>query len=270
VTTGPSILVFDFDGVLCDSTPECLALTTATAVLLKGRQDLRRVSDDTLLDLVTRAAEPEFREFFFAHRRFVRWPREYWLILERFQVVRSGGIPTLTQADFDAYCQAVPEAGSVFEAAFFTVRDELRRRLFDTWVAMFELWPDVVGGLQALSGRCPVRILTGRDAGSVQAVLARQGLPIPLEHVYDARRFRNKVDGLSALRAEAGAVGRVHILDDNITHLIALLSPGVEAYWATWGYVCPGHADLARDYPQIHVCQRDGWSTYLQKQLERE
>jgi phosphoglycolate phosphatase-like HAD superfamily hydrolase len=252
--TSPVVL-FDFDGVFCDSTRECYTIALAARALIDETDSSRERVDeleggDTLLG------------FFRSHRAYVRWPREYWLVLETF--LAGGGAVTLTQRDFDVFEEACDPVALEFQQAFFDVRDNLRKNHYDAWIDLFDPYSSVVEGGRVVMEHLPFRILTGRDGSSVGAFLAKHGLEVPAEWIFDAKKFRNKVEGFEAIRAEMGRDRQYAFLDDNVTHLAALLPLGVHCYWATWGYSSQDHETTARELgPRIIRCDLDDWRDRL-------
>ena len=202
------VVLFDFDGVFCDSTRECYTIALGARALIDGTPSshelaLEMESGDPLLG------------FFRSHRAYVRWPREYWLLLETFRT--GGGAVTLTQRDFDEFEETGDPVALEFQEAFFDVRDEFRTNRYDSWIDLFDAYSSVVEGGREVMERLPFRILTGRDSSSVGAFLTKHGLAVPGEWIYDARRFRNKVEGFEAIRVEMGRDRPYAFLDDNVT-----------------------------------------------------
>ena len=249
------VVLFDFDGVFCDSTRECYTIALAARALMEGTRSSHELAAE--MD----GGDP-LLESFRTHRAYVRWPREYWLLLETFRA--GGGAVTLTQRDFDEFEETGDPVALEFQEAFFDVRDEFRTNRYDSWIDLFDAYSSVVEGGREVMERLPFRILTGRDSSSVGAFLTKHGLAVPGEWIYDARQFRNKVEGFEAIRVEMGRDRPYAFLDDNVTHLEALLPLGVQCFWATWGYSSEGHENTARELgSRIIRCHLDDWTERL-------
>ncbi len=246
------VRLFAFDGVFCASTRECFGVATAAQARLDGATE--DVADLAPWDVLDDPLLTVFRRY----RGYVRWPREYMLLM-----AYTGG--ELSQPDFDAYeAKGLPEA-MAFQEAFLATRDVLRTQHYDRWIGLFDPYQDVVDAALDLVERYEWRILTGRDGGSVGAVLGSAGLQVPPERIFDVKKFRNKVEGFRAIKAELGD-RPYRLIDDNCMHLAALLPEGVEPFWARWGYVAREHdaAATAHGWPLIH-CQRDDWHLKIQE-----
>jgi len=261
--TSPVVL-FDFDGVFCDSTRECYSIALAARALIDGTDDGTDYSHELVGELEDGDA---LLEFFRSHRPYIRWPREYWLLLETFRT--GGGAVTLTQRDFDDFEEAGDPVALAFQQAFFDVRDDLRTNRYDAWIDLFDAYSSVVEEGRVVMEHVPFRILTGRDGSSVGAFLAKHGLEVPGEWVFDAKQFRNKVEGFEAIRSEMGRDRLYAFLDDNVTHLAALLPLGVQCFWATWGYSSPDHENTARELgSRIIRCGLDDWTDRLMQAID--
>jgi phosphoglycolate phosphatase-like HAD superfamily hydrolase len=249
------VALFDFDGVFCDSTRECYTIALAARALIEG------IPSTHDLGAEMEGGDP-LLGFFRSHRAYVRWPREYWLLLETFRA--GGGAVEMTQRDFDEFEEKADPAALEFQRIFFDVRDDLRTNRYESWIDLFDTYSSVLEGGRVVMERIPYRILTGRDGFSVQAFLTKHGLVVPREWIFDAKQFRNKVEGFEAIQAEMGRDRSYVFLDDNVMHLAALLPLGVQCYWATWGYSSQEHENTAHALgSRIIRCGLDDWTERL-------
>jgi FMN phosphatase YigB (HAD superfamily) len=262
------VVLLDFDGVLCDSTRECMVVgSLANELGARGASPEALDVDEVRRRLDSRPAGPAW-EHFRRFRPYVRWPREYRLVFDAYDAARGAG-RELTLADFVAWETEGGARAEAFERDFFACRHFLRERLYDDWVRLFDVYPGVVDDARALARRVDLRILTGRDAASVRAVLAGGGWELPPQWVFDAERFRNKVEGFQAVREDLGTQRRYALLDDNILHLQELLPLGVAAYWATWGYVTEEHRAVGATLAdQVTRCDIGDWRELIAQGVE--
>jgi phosphoglycolate phosphatase-like HAD superfamily hydrolase len=258
---GTRSVIFDFDGVICDSTRECLFMTALTqesreknlppAELLKGF---------SLQQMMSNYENLPFRQAFEKHRKYVRWPKEYWFILDAWvrdrKKVESVG---LSQADFDGFVANTPPEALLFEKQFFSTRDAVREKDFSGWISFFDVYSDVIEGLKEFIAHQELIILTGRDSASTHAVLCASGLDATRIRIFDAKTYKNKTAGMKEILSLLKINPRdVAMIDDNIQHLAELHELGVHGIWAKWGYVCDEHWS----HPHVaHVtaCERAGW-----------
>lgn len=254
-----AVVLLDFDGVLCDSTRECMVVGTLARETRETGIEVEHLDAPTLAPRLRERPQGPMWEHFRRHRPYVRWPREYLLVFESFDAERGVG----HELDLDDFAEWEATGGSLaerFEQDFFACRHLLREHLYDDWIQLFDVHERVLTDAGALANQREVRILTGRDAPSVQAVLRAAGWDVPTKSIFDAERFRNKVEGFQAIRTELGAHRRYQLLDDNILHLRALLPLSVEGYWATWGYVTDDHRAVGEELADsVTRCEIGNW-----------
>lgn len=260
-------LLLDFDGVLCNSTRECFVIAQMARTAIEYGLIPETLPPIVVEDVLDASPSGPFWEFFSAHRAYVRWPREYLLVLEAFGDGTS--VDALEQWDFDDWEAHSPTAGDAFQRVFLDCRSFLRERHYTKWVALFDPYQDAIVDAQKLSNRFDTRILTGRDAVSVKEVLRNAGWAVPDDWVFDVREYRNKKEGFKAIRGKLGGNRRYVLVDDNVEHLRALAVWGVSPFWATWGYVTPCHEEIATTMTDLIRLRRSDWSAVLADELER-
>ncbi len=178
-----SLLVLDFDGVICDSVEECfVASWTAFHEHLLRREAVP----------ATESARRSFREL----RPFVRSGEDFVLIQ---QLVAAGRSPR-SQAEFDREWDAGagPPGGEgsargavtggkldhrVCKDLFYRARTDLRDRDPRAWLAMNRIYPHVPGALSRLSPKVPLFVLSTKKPPFVIAPIEAAGLPVPRERV---------------------------------------------------------------------------------------
>lgn len=222
-----ALLVFDFDGVLCDSLEECMmvawyAHTRAEAICFVD-PGLAGVPADVI---------DRFRRC----RPFMRHLAHFLVPL-----VVETGLPT-THADFAARYEALPSADvERFAADADAYRARIRREHAEAWHARHT----VESGLRELAAGA--YIATARDSASVGHILSAHGFEVDPDRVFGS--LRGKVPALRriALR-ESRSPAEVVLVDDSIENCIAARQVGFAAYWAEWGYHADDDAETARRY----------------------
>lgn len=251
------LCAFDFDGVMCDSTRECLHISLGVHSLI-GEKEPSELSDQELLSVLEFKHSDELQSHFHKYRRYVRWPREYYFIL-----INQG--KELGQADFDEYNDQDNIEAKQFEVKFFKLRHELRSRLYDKWIDLFDSHDEVLESIKNISGKNTFCILTGRDADSAASFLGKHGIHVAKNLIYDALQYKDKEKGLEAIIQDFKVnAEEVILLDDNISHLLKLKSHGIVPLWAKWGYICPEHLKHA---DQVISCEKNNWSQKMESYL---
>jgi phosphoglycolate phosphatase-like HAD superfamily hydrolase len=221
---------FDFDGVACDSTEECLV----TAWNAWGRGPfIRRPAE----------APAAFARFFRPRRVFVRGAGEYYVVCRAFEE----GRPFKRQADFERLCKAWAAFQPAFAEKFFAARRRLRRVDLDAWIGLHGVHARVLKAMARLNREGRLCVVTLKDARSVELILGRRGLKLPRRRILDQARIKSKMDGLRRAARDAGTTPQeTMFLDDNVTHLLEPRREGVPCFLASWGYVTPEHRAAAR------------------------
>jgi phosphoglycolate phosphatase-like HAD superfamily hydrolase len=227
-------VVFDFDGVVCDSTEECLVTSWNAWTAWSGG---RRFVDSPRA--VPKGPAGHFRRL----RLYVRGAGEYLAVyrcLEEGRRVRR-------QADFEAAVRRCRRDLKPFARVFFAMRRRLRRRDLPRWTALHPVHGRVLSVLRRLARERRLYIVTLKDRRSVELILASHGLSLPPSRILDQSVIASKWDGLRRVLAATGAAARdVLFVDDNVTHLAEPRRRGIACRLAVWGYTTPEHRRAAR------------------------
>jgi len=220
----PDRLVFlDFDGVLCDSLPECLASSwQAYYGLIEGS-----LPDRAPLGL---------RAAFYALRPYVRSGEDYVLLQELIEA----GIAIRSQQDFDAQLERKgAQAMQRYKEVFYRARGELLQTDRPYWLGLNRIYPFLRPHLRGWAASPCLRILSTKKASFIIEILAANGVLIDAGRVLhcDARGKLHAIveDARQARSREALWV------DDQLDHLRARGEPRpglqIRRCLASWGYV---------------------------------
>jgi len=220
----PDRLVFlDFDGVLCDSLPECLVSSWhAYYGLLKGG----------LPDRVPLALHAAFHEI----RPYIRSGEDYVLLQELIDT----GARVCCQEDFDAHLQLKGEQTMRhYKELFYQARAELLRTDKPYWIGLNRIYPFLLPHLRSWAASPCLRILSTKKASFILEILAANGVLIDAERVLHCDA-QGKSDAIAeALRERPDR--RVLWIDDQVDHLRAhheqLRDAAVSRCLAAWGFV---------------------------------
>jgi phosphoglycolate phosphatase-like HAD superfamily hydrolase len=219
----PPLLVFDFDGVLCDSLEECMMVAwyahAAEPIERFLEPGMAGVPDDVV-------------ERFAGCRPFMRHLAHFLVPLV------DGDLPT-THAEFAARFDALPdEQADRFATAAEGYRARLRAEHPEPWRARHTV--DVRLGALVRDGY----VATARDRASVEQILHVRGIDVRADRVFGS--LRDKTRALETIAAREGrAPLDVVLVDDSVENCIAARDAGYAAYWASWGYHADGDASTA-------------------------
>lgn len=222
------VLVFDFDGVICDSWQECALVTWG------GHHNWppARFSTAAFNELPT-----NFVKRFRALRGFARQLGHFLVsLLAEADQVR-------TQADFDrCYDALAPDTVTEFVVQATRYRAAVRNGQRECWLAfhhMYEGMPDLLLGLAD-----QWYVVTARDSTSVRELLVSYGINLAADRIYGEQE--SKLAALADIQAREGVpAGSVRFVDDSLSNVVAARKAGHSVCWATWGYSAPEHSERA-------------------------
>jgi phosphoglycolate phosphatase-like HAD superfamily hydrolase len=248
--TESRILVIDFDGVLCDSTEECIV--TAWNAWNKYNTKTCRVRAP--------AEVPESIQCALRiNRSYVRTAGEYLILLE----AARRGQKIDSQQDYDNLFNEFRPAIKLYGEVFFSVRDSLRSEDESHWLGLHTVFPEIPNDLQRLWEAYTVFVVTGKDSKSVQKFFDSFNLPISSSRIYDKDAAHDK---LSAIRVIASSLcqplSSVAFVDDNIHHLLPPHRAGCHVFMAGWGYHTSEQVQLARQH-SIPILELETWAPVL-------
>jgi phosphoglycolate phosphatase-like HAD superfamily hydrolase len=217
-----TLLVLDFDGVICDSVEECFVSSwEARARLTDGTGPVSQPPADGLAS-------------FSRLRPFVRNGEDFLVILE----AADRGVAIRDQAAFDALAADIgPRVLRTFRTRFYEARERLLAEERPRWLRMNRVYPHARAALQdANASGLPLRILSTKRAPYILEILSANGVPFVREHVHHTTG--PKVPVVREL-LDASGCRRAVFVDDQIDFLLDLDDPRIEGRLASWGYVRP-------------------------------
>jgi len=217
------IVVFDFDGVVCDSTDECMVTSWNAWERWNHRSGYR-----TAVNEFTPDERADFRRL----RPFVRGAGEYYVLRKCLneQCLVQG------YADYEHHRQKSGEYFEAFKQIFYHERERLRDDDLNAWIKLHPVWPEVIGVMKKLNERGRVYIATLKDGESVKLILESEGLTLHADHLLDQSQISSKLDALEKIMGlEKCGKQEIIFLDDNATHLIEPVLEGYTCYMTTWG-----------------------------------
>jgi phosphoglycolate phosphatase-like HAD superfamily hydrolase len=222
------VLVFDFDGVICDSWREC-ALVTWGAHHNWPPVEFSVAAFD--------AVPAGFTARFRALRGFARHLGHFLVpLLAVSQQVES-------QADFDrCYGALAPDTVKEFVTRASRYREAVRNEQRECWLAFHHMYEGMLDLLSELAGN--LYVVTARDSTSVRDLLGSHGIDFPPERIYGEQQ--SKLAALADIQAREGVeTDRVRFVDDSLSNIVAAREVGHSVAWATWGYSAPEHTEKA-------------------------
>jgi phosphoglycolate phosphatase-like HAD superfamily hydrolase len=227
------IVVFDFDGVVCDSTDECMVTSWNAWEEWESRDHFRND-----LSKFTENDKLNFRKV----RPRVRGAGEYYILRRAF----SEGVVIDDQEIYDKLEEQWQENIKLFKVVFFKARERLRQNDINAWIGLHPVFDDVIRVMKILNDQNRLYIATLKDAKSVKLILKSKGLNIEKNRLLDQSKITSKLQALDKFRKQIGCGKKDMIfIDDNVTHILKPKAAGYLVYLATWGGVLREYVEIA-------------------------
>ena len=229
------IVVFDFDGVVCESTDECMVSSWNAWENWQSRDgfrmDLSEFSD---------ADQEAFRKV----RPRVRGAGEYYILRRAFEE----GIAIDSQDDYNELEQCWRNYLDDFKSVFFEMRNQLRNENLDHWIDLHPVFNHVIDVMKKLNEQDRLYMATLKDAESVRLILGKQGIIIPPERLLDQSQIKSKLQALDIFRDHVKCQkNEMVFVDDNVMHLLEPHAAYYPVYLTTWGSVMDEYLEIARE-----------------------
>jgi phosphoglycolate phosphatase-like HAD superfamily hydrolase len=245
------VLALDFDGVLCDSTDECV-VTAWNAWLKHTGQDgfLMRSQD------VPEPFQSEIRRL----RGYVRTGGEYGVLM---QVVKEKQTIDCRK-DYEKAITLHHLIIKPFAEIFFEARNKMRKLDEHHWLNLHTVYAGIPEHLRELWSKFRIFVVTGKDADAVQLFFSRFDLTLPNDCIYDKDAGHDKLGAIRHLAGETQQpLKSVIYLDDNIGHLLPVHQAGCRVLMAEWGYHTDEDLKIARSN-QVPIVGLDTWARTIQ------
>jgi phosphoglycolate phosphatase-like HAD superfamily hydrolase len=218
------LLVFDFDGVLCDSLEECMLVAWYAHA---GAA----VSD--FVEPGMAGLPPDLVDRFERCRPFMRH-------MLHLMVPIVDPHPPRSHPEFVARYSEIPASeAEAFGRAVDRYRAALRRAHPESWCDRHRVESRLAELVR------DAYIATARDTASVGFILRAYGIAIHDDHVFGSLRTKCAALDAIAIR-ESRERADVVLVDDSIENCIAAQTAGFSAGWASWGYHAAEDAEAAR------------------------
>lgn len=227
-------VVFDFDGVVCDSTNECM-VSSWNAWQRWNNRDFFRESLKEFSDNEIKTFRPL--------RPYVRGAGEYYILMRSINTKNNS---IKNQKDFDVLRNKWEDNINIFKAIFFKERERLKALSIDTWISLHDVYNDVIDEMSNLNSRNKLLIATLKDGASVKQILNKNGINILPENILDQSQIESKIDALNFF-VEDKKISKKDLcfIDDNVTHLIEPKKSGFDVFLSCWGNTVEEHKQLA-------------------------
>ena len=227
-------VVFDFDGVVCDSTNECMVTAWNAWERWNKRGGFRRT-----LNEFSQAEIDIFRPL----RPYVRGAGEFYILMS---VIHSADQSISNQKDYDELQLRWQDQLKPFKNIFFIERKRLRKENINSWIELHEVYADVIAVMQDLHKHGRLLIATLKDGESVRLILKNNGIDLAPEEILDQSQISSKLEALDYF-VDGKEINKEDLcfIDDNLTHLTEPKNNGYQVFLSSWGNTIHEHVERA-------------------------
>jgi len=233
------LLVFDFDGVICNSFYDSLMTAINTYMEIVPDHSLPMESPLKFSDVVQ--FEKNNREFCRQFRDlmpFGNFAKDYYVILNimgknLFDKIQS-------QKDFDVFVKTCSQEHiKEYQNLFYKIRYEMQENNPEQWANLLPAFPGIPEAIRQLSQKFMLAIATSKDKRSVNILLKKYGIEsyFKKENILDKDFAKSKREHITTFsKMYSIDFSRIYFIDDKLLHLVSVSDLGINLYLAEWGF----------------------------------
>jgi len=212
-------LIFDFDGVLCNSVEECMVVSFAAYNRMEP-SPMKQISQS-------------MRSYFFKYRYLVRPARDFYIIW--YSYFNDKGFEKFSFNEIKQMCSNSLEE---FQDLFFTIRRKFKKN-YNLWVDLNKPYKNTVKYFKTY--RRNIFVVTNKDKDSVEIISKAHGYYDSIVDIFSKEISNDKRVLINQLIADHNYVLETDMLylDDSVENLNAVSSlaiPKFNCFLAKWGY----------------------------------
>jgi len=224
------IFFFDFDGVICDSTYECMVTSFNSWSFLNNTNKFRcKVKEFSSNEI----------KYFKSRRPYAKGAGDYYILNKFFtdKIKDKFNEETLIK-----YRKKWKFKIEIFKKKFYEQRKKLINKNISNWIDLHIFNNDVLNFIKKLNHKKKLNIITLKDYKSVDILCRSKHLFLKRKQVFDESIISNKADALNKF-SKFNAIKKENIIfiDDNIFHLIDPKLKNFSIYLKNW-------ADIPKEY----------------------
>jgi len=233
------ILVFDFDGVICNSIHDSFVTALNTYIRLIDDHYLplhAPLASDNVIEFENKF--PETFKSFSDLMPLANCAEDYFVLLSLIDQKQTDQIHC--QDEFNRFKKNFSsDRLNEFHKTFYQIRSQMREEDLENWLDLLHPFSGIPDTIRKLSDRLTLAISTSKDRPSVTILLDRYGLRdcFKPENIFDKDLARSKRDHMLRLQKKQQVdFSQIHFIDDKVSHLLAVKDLGIHCYLACWGF----------------------------------
>ena len=222
-------VVFDFDGVICDSAFECFIVS----YFINNNLNELNFSSNVTKKLESSSDWIKFKEL----RPVGNNGGDFVQILQLMETIDK---KKLNKKYVRARMKLKINQDKLAENSkvFYELRNQLKSHNFNLWLSLHAIYNTSNNFLKELIAdyKTPINIVTTKDSASVLDLLAFNGFASKYFIVWGREQLKSKRQQISEIKGQNKS-NVLHFIEDNIQNLQSCRDSGVKLYLAMWGYV---------------------------------
>lgn len=217
-------IIFDFDGVICDSTIECLYVAyNAYDILLYKKKGFQNLIDVKNID-------KNFTILFKKYRSIIKGANQF------YNLVRFIKNNKINDKNYEDLLNISFSERNNFTKIFYELRSYLKKNDLDNWIKLHVFNTNVINFLKKIVNKNEkIFIATLKDEQSVKDILGFHGLNLNFLDIVDKDRINNKLEGVEYFSKKYKIDKKdFFFIEDNLSHIIFLNKNGIKVMFASW------------------------------------
>jgi len=226
-------IIFDFDGVICDSTLECLYIAYNSYTLINSKDNTNFIEIDQI--------DSEFKKKFFKYRSYIKGASQFYNLIKMIKEKSNFH-------NIENELSVSTDNNILFSKIFYEQRISLKERNIDKWFNLHDFNLEILNFLKEYSKNQNILIATLKDSSSVLSLLDYKGINIEQVSILDKDKIKTKLEAVKKFSINFNFdIKDAIFFDDNVYHLLPIHEEGIETYLISWFYKNDYFIDYAKN-----------------------
>ena len=182
------VFVFDFDGVICDSTNECMINSYNSWEIVNKRKNYKYLVSEI---------PNKYKKKFKIIRPYVKGAGEYFAANK---IIQGKNFENINQNTYNEFCLKYKKNFDYFANIFLKKRQNLKKMNLNKWIKLHKIYKEVINFIKIKQQTDIVYIATLKDGESVKLILEYYGIKLDDKFFFDRKVIKSKIEALQKIR----------------------------------------------------------------------
>jgi phosphoglycolate phosphatase-like HAD superfamily hydrolase len=244
-------LVYDFDGVLCDSTLEIMITSYYAYSKYKSIEVPSKYSQDTI--------PIKYRDTFIKYRPSTRNAKDFYILWDMIFNEKKINVSVILSEQWNINANIIES----FRELFYKERITWRNSDNAGWLDKNPLYKGIKKTLLSNTIKDSYFIVSAKDSDSIYRILKNNEIEIDINKIFGSENNKDK----DILFKELMQINKIKpnnlfFIDDSLTNLITIKNLGVNSFFATWGYNYNRDLQISEENDIPNICLDDFYNFY--------